>query len=51
MLLESIANPSDLRRLSYEQLDELAGEMRDQIVSTPSRPTTVTWAPTWVWSS
>jgi len=32
MLLESIANPSDLRRLSYEQLDELAGEMRDQIV-------------------
>ncbi|HEX2563074.1 MAG TPA: 1-deoxy-D-xylulose-5-phosphate synthase N-terminal domain-containing protein, partial [Acidimicrobiales bacterium] len=32
MLLESIANPSDLRRLSYEQLDELADEMRDQIV-------------------
>ena len=32
MLLESIDNPSDLRRLSYEQLDELAGEMRDEIV-------------------
>jgi len=32
MLLESIDHPTDLRRLSYEQLDELAGEMRDQIV-------------------
>ena len=32
MLLESIHNPADLRRLSYEQLDDLAGEMRDQIV-------------------
>jgi 1-deoxy-D-xylulose-5-phosphate synthase len=32
MLLESIHNPSDLRRLSYEQLDELAGEMREKIV-------------------
>jgi 1-deoxy-D-xylulose-5-phosphate synthase len=32
MLLESIHKPADLRRLSYEQLDELAGEMRDQIV-------------------
>ena len=32
MLLESIENPSDLRRLSYEQLDSLAGEMREQIV-------------------
>ena len=50
MLLESIHNPADLRRLSYEQLDELAGEIRDQIVG-PSRPTTVTWAPTSVWSS
>jgi 1-deoxy-D-xylulose-5-phosphate synthase len=32
MLLESIENPSDLRRLSYEQLDTLATEMREQIV-------------------
>jgi 1-deoxy-D-xylulose-5-phosphate synthase len=32
MLLESIHNPSDLRRLSYEQLEELAGEMREKIV-------------------
>ena len=32
MLLESIHNPADLRRLSYEQLDDLAAEMRDHIV-------------------
>ena len=32
MLLESIDHPTDLRRLSYEQLDVLAGEMREQIV-------------------
>jgi 1-deoxy-D-xylulose-5-phosphate synthase len=32
MLLESIEHPSDLRDLSYDQLDELAGEIRDHIV-------------------
>ena len=32
MLLESIHTPSDLRRLSYEQLDELAAELRAEIV-------------------
>ena len=32
MLLESIDHPTDLRALAYQQLDELAGEMRDQIV-------------------
>ena len=32
MLLEEINNPSDLRGLTYEQLDELAGEIRDVIV-------------------
>jgi len=32
MLLESIEHPSDLRDLSYEQLDELAGEIRDRII-------------------
>jgi 1-deoxy-D-xylulose-5-phosphate synthase len=32
MYLESIREPSDLRLLSYEELDELAGEIRDFIV-------------------
>src|SRR3954468_10396203 len=32
MLLEQINDPSDLRSLTYEQLDELAGEIRDLIV-------------------
>ncbi len=32
MLLETIHQPSDLRGLDYEQLDELAGEIRDFIV-------------------
>ena len=32
MLLESIDTPSDLRRLSYEQLAELAAELRAEIV-------------------
>jgi 1-deoxy-D-xylulose-5-phosphate synthase len=36
MLLESIDNPADLRGLTYAQLDELAREMRDQIVEAVS---------------
>src|SRR6188508_2059321 len=32
MLLEQINDPTDLRGLTYEQLDELAGEIRDLIV-------------------
>jgi 1-deoxy-D-xylulose-5-phosphate synthase len=32
MLLEEINDPADLRRLSYEELDALAGEIRDVIV-------------------
>ena len=36
MLLESIENPSDLRGLTYDQLDELAGEIRDHIVDAVS---------------
>ena len=36
MLLESIDNPADLRGLTYAQLDELACEMRDQIVEAVS---------------
>ena len=32
MLLDSIGAPADLRPLSYEELDELAGELRDFIV-------------------
>ncbi|MEY2475584.1 MAG: 1-deoxy-D-xylulose-5-phosphate synthase [Actinomycetota bacterium] len=32
MLLERITSPADLRSLSYEQLDELAAEIRDFIV-------------------
>jgi 1-deoxy-D-xylulose-5-phosphate synthase len=36
MLLESIENPADLRGLSYEQLDELAVEIRDRIVAAVS---------------
>ena len=33
MPLESIRQPSDLRRLSYAELDDLAGEMRDFMVN------------------
>ena len=33
MYLESIREPSDLRSLSYDELDELAGEIRDFIVA------------------
>ncbi len=32
MVLESIRQPSDLRSLSYPELDELAGEIRDFVV-------------------
>src|SRR4026209_599771 len=36
MLLEQINDPTDLRGLTYEQLDELAGEIRDVIVEAVS---------------
>lgn len=36
MLLETIDGPDDLRRLSYADVDELAGEIRDFIVSSVS---------------
>jgi 1-deoxy-D-xylulose-5-phosphate synthase len=32
MMLDSITCPADLRRLSYPELDELAGEIRDVVV-------------------
>ncbi|HEY8525355.1 MAG TPA: 1-deoxy-D-xylulose-5-phosphate synthase [Acidimicrobiales bacterium] len=32
MLLDSISQPSDLRALTYEELDELAGEIRQLII-------------------
>ena len=34
MLLDDISEPGDLRRLTFDQLDELAGELRDLIVRT-----------------
>ncbi|MCU1352553.1 MAG: dxs [Acidimicrobiales bacterium] len=37
MLLETIESPADLRSLSYPQLDQLAGEIRDLIVQVVSR--------------
>jgi 1-deoxy-D-xylulose-5-phosphate synthase len=37
MLLESISDPSDLKELSYDQLDQLAGEIRTHIVSAVSK--------------
>jgi 1-deoxy-D-xylulose-5-phosphate synthase len=37
MLLESINDPSDLKELSYDQLDQLAGEIRSHIVSAVSK--------------
>ena len=36
MVLESIRRPSDLRRLSPSELDDLAGEIRDFIVQSVS---------------
>src|SRR5690606_13243056 len=36
MLLESIDNPADLRGLTYDQLDELAGEIRAHVVEAVS---------------
>jgi 1-deoxy-D-xylulose-5-phosphate synthase len=36
MLLDSIHNPTDLRRLSYEQLETLAGEIRQHIIDAVS---------------
>ncbi|HEX6238677.1 MAG TPA: 1-deoxy-D-xylulose-5-phosphate synthase [Acidimicrobiales bacterium] len=36
MLLDSITQPSDLRGLSFEQLDELAGEIRGRIIDAVS---------------
>ena len=36
MYLERISEPADLRDLSYEELDDLAGEVRDFIVSAVS---------------
>lgn len=37
MLLDSIESPADLAGLSYDQLDQLASEMRDVIVEAVSR--------------
>src|SRR5262249_45720153 len=37
MLLESINDPSDLKELSYEQLDQLAVEIRSHIVDAVSK--------------
>ena len=36
MILETIKQPADLRRLSYAELDDLAGEIRDFIVQVVS---------------
>ena len=36
MYLERVSQPSDLADLTYEQLDELAGEIRDFIVAAVS---------------
>ena len=36
MILETIKQPADLRRLSYTELDDLAGEIRDFIVQVVS---------------
>ena len=38
MLLDSVSSPDDLRRLSFPELDELAGEIREFIVETVTRP-------------
>jgi len=38
MLLDSVSSPDDLRRLSYPELDQLAGEIREFIVETVTRP-------------
>ena len=38
MLLDSVSSPEDLRRLSYPELDQLAGEIREFIVDTVTRP-------------
>ena len=37
MLLDSITQPSDVRALSYEDLEVLAREIRDEIVEAVSR--------------
>src|SRR3954452_17369800 len=37
MLLDSVSSPADLRRLSYTELDELAGEIREFIVEAVTR--------------
>ncbi len=36
MYLERVRQPADLRDLSYEELDDLAGEIRDFVVSAVS---------------
>jgi 1-deoxy-D-xylulose-5-phosphate synthase len=38
MLLDSVSSPEDLRGLSYPELDVLAGEIREFIVDTVTRP-------------
>src|SRR4051794_24959650 len=37
MLLDSVSSPADLRRLSYTELDQLAGEIREFIVDAVTR--------------
>ncbi len=36
-ILETIAHPSDLKRLSFEEMNQLAAEIRERIVDTVSR--------------
>src|SRR3954471_4522879 len=38
MVLDSVSSPEDLRRLSYPELDQLAGEIREFIVEAVTRP-------------
>src|SRR4051794_12913078 len=37
MVLDSVSSPADLRRLSYTELDQLAGEIREFIVEAVTR--------------
>ena len=48
MLLEEIHSPSDIKKLSLQELTVLAAEMREEIIK-QWRATAGTSLPTWGW--
>ena len=50
-LLDLVSEPSDLRRLGAEQLEQVCAELRAEVVDAVSGDRAVIWVPGLVWWS